>query len=104
MPKKCDHLEGCDDCAKKIPEKPSDAVARIQQIMTTLERQQQALTIAVSNENRYKISIEAGLKEHRQAVEAAEHSLEQTKVHLVSELRKIDPSFAYFSVPEPQNA
>jgi hypothetical protein len=103
MPK-CDHLEECDDCAKKIPEKPSEHIARIQQILVTLEGRREQLHIARSNESRYKLSIESGLKEHRKAVEAAETSLEQTRVQLVAELRKADPMFVDLSVPESVNA
>jgi len=90
MPKKCDHLEGCDDCAKRIPDPPSDQVARIQQILTTMERKRQELSAARSNENRFKISVERSIKEHRRAVESAENSLEQTKIQLEAELRKFD--------------
>lgn len=89
MPKKCDHLEDCEDCSKKIPEKPAEDIARIQQILTTLKRQQELVVHARSNESRYKLSIETGLKEHRKAVEAAENGLEQTKTQLAAELRKL---------------
>ena len=104
MPKKCDHLEDCVDCSKQIPEKPSEVVGRIQQILTTLETRQRALQVAVSNENRYKISLEAGLKSHRRAVVDAEKSVEQTRVQLATELRKFDQGLGAVEIPEPANA
>lgn len=104
MPKKCEHLEECDHCAKQIPEPPSEPVSRIQQILTTLEQAQAALAVATSNEMRYKLSIESGIKSHRKAVEAAETALDQTRKQLAVELQKFDAGLTAAPVPEAKSA
>jgi hypothetical protein len=103
----CRHLKQCDYCSDKLEDtKPqlSQPVATIQQILVTIERKQIELDTAVSNENRFKLSIEAGIKQHRRAVESAENSLDQARIQLLTELRKFDASMADISVPEGSHA
>ena len=104
MPKKCDHLDECDDCAKRIPEPLSEQVTRIQQIVLTMERKRRELAVAISNENRFKISIQQGVKDHRKAVESAEESLANAKVQLGVEIRKLDAATVVEATKEVVNA
>jgi len=73
-----------------MSETSSDQVKRVQQILETLEGQKLTLERVTSNLNRRKIEFDSQIKEDQSAVNSAKLALDQTRIQLRVELKKLD--------------
>jgi hypothetical protein len=69
----------------------SEQVKTVQKILETVEEQKLALERATSDFNRKKIEVENILKESKSSAEKAKLALEQSMIHLRTELTKLTP-------------